>query len=224
MSSVDVRVIATDGSRVKEVLYINHQDTRIVYNYRDAFGSGKEHITYHEDGYVHRKWESSDGGTNTLPIVQGPPLDDFKGFFGANSFQIQKRPETNDPRFTWGYTNPHFDFSQKDAIVYIDVRNAQKSIMVCPYFLEVGKPFTDILDHPGSEVEDPQIQYQLITETDPWTAIAHFPINEQSGYLQPHSMNFVVLNENREPYPEDKFGREKIKEYRGKEPSESEGN
>lgn len=215
MSSVDVRVIATDGSRVKEVLYINHQDSRIVYNHLDAFGSGKEHFTYHEDGYVHHKRASPNGGVERSPMVQGPPLDDFKGFFGAHAFQINKRPETDDPRFTWGHANPHFDFSQKDAIVYIDVRNAEKFIMVRPYFLEVGKPFTDILDHPGSEVEDPQIQYQVITETDPWTAIAHYPVDKWGGFLQPHSMNFVVLDENREPYPEDKYGREKIKEYRG---------
>lgn len=214
MSNTDVRVIATDGDQVKEVLYINHQDTSIVYNVRDAFGSGKEHITYHEDGYVHHKRVSPDGDISRVPMVQGPPIDEFSGFFGAHTFMIPKRPESDDPRFSWGSTKPSFSFSQKDAIVYIDVRNAEKQINVHPYFLEVGKPFTDVINHPGSEAENPYLQYQVITETDPWTAIAYYPIGEWSGFLQPHSRDFVVVNKDREPHSEDKHGQEQLKLYR----------
>lgn len=211
MSNLDIRVIATDGNLVKEVLYINHQGTSIIYNYRDTFGSGTDHLTYHEDGYVHRKWESPDGSPNTRPIVQGPPLNDFKGFYGAQTFQIAKRP---DSKFSWGHSNPNFDFSQKDAIVYIDVRNAERFINVHPYFIEAGKPFTDVLDHPGSQIDDPNLQYQVITETDPWTVIGHYAIDKFEGYLQPHSRDFVVIDEDRKPHPIDKHGQEKIQEYR----------
>lgn len=210
MSNRDIRVIATDGSLVKEVLYINHQNTSIVYNYRDAFGSGKDHLTYHEDGYVHRKWESPDGSVNRKPIVQGPPLDEFKGFFGAQTFQIAKRP---DSKFSWGHSNPHFDFSQKDSIVYIDVRNAERFINVHPYFIETGKPFTEVLEHPGSEIGDINLQYQVITETDPWTVIAHYPLGKFDGYLQPHSRDFVVIDDDRNPHPIDLYGQEKLKEH-----------
>jgi|GEM_PF-5530808 len=211
MGNLDVRVIATDGNQVKEILYINHKDTSIVYSYRDAFGSGKNHTTYHEDGYVHMKTESPNGDVKRKPVVQGPPLSDFHGFFGAQSFGINKRP---DSRFSWGDTNPNFDFSQKDAIVYIDVRNAEKHIKVHPYFLEPGMPFTDIIEHPGSEVNSSNLHYQVITKTDPWTAIAYYSIDDFQGYLQPHSKEFVVIDEDGEPLEKDTYGRQKLKEYR----------
>lgn len=211
MANIDVRIIATDGRQVKEVLYINHQENQIVYSHQDVFGSGKNHVTYHEDGYVHRKHESPDGSVKQVPAVQGPPLDEFKGFFGAHQFQIRTSMSAGQ---RWGQTNPDFDFSQTDAVIYMDIRNAGDSINIHPYFIEVGKPFTDVLDHPGSEVEDPQLQYHVITETDPWTAVAYYSLDKWRGFLQPHSRDFVVINEEKEPYPEDTFGREKIKEYR----------
>jgi hypothetical protein len=105
----DIRVVATDGTSHKKLLWVKNTTKHISYGFDYPMNAG--HFTYHLDGKQH--FRSDDENRTTFKMADKIPLKTFTG-----------RVQVGGMGITRDSINLHSDFTYQkcESVVYIDTR------------------------------------------------------------------------------------------------------
>lgn len=187
MGGKDVRVVATDGDHFEEMAVINHTYETNVKRIVAGFvsdGEGDMHTTYHEEGYIHRKMKAG-GETRTHSEIQGPPLEEFKGFVSLHTSTVSTDLSKVGSK--------EFDFGQYDDIVYVDSRNSEMGMYYRPYIVQRGYPFIQELERDArGDIDECKVGLHFTPSENIYISIIYYPQLVDPS-LPTHTSNFDYL-------------------------------
>jgi hypothetical protein len=157
MSRIKFKILATNGTWVKELIYFTqHSKGDIYYGEVNVYEPNK--VSRHVSGVSHQK-----KGNLQTKLGRGRRLSDFVGLHQLFVFSIGKLV-FEQPSFGREY------FKEVKGNILIDIRKFEMRVGIMAFFLEPNKE--DALNGLAEKLLD--VEYTIYKATSPWIVIAIF--------------------------------------------------